>query len=159
MAVFYPALSVESFLLHPLHHPWYNLVGKGVRIMLDKLSKRILNFTVNTANDTSCFFSINSEFDSEAKTTFHSLVEAVKATESDVLEAVKFLNKNDLVEYRVLRSKTGELKIAFHLTHEGMHFKELKALKTRERWKERILGFISGILVSVIGSLLLTWIP
>lgn len=75
--------------------------------MLDKLSKRILNFTVNTANDTSCFFSINSEFDSEAKTTFHSLVEAVKATESDVLEAVKFLNKNDLVEYRVLRSKTG----------------------------------------------------
>lgn len=126
--------------------------------MLDKLSKSILNFAVNTAKSTSHFFSINSEFDNEAQTTFHVLTEAVHATEADVREAIKFLNKMGFVEYRVLRFKTGELKIAFHLTHEGLHFKELNSLETRERWKERIIGFISGVLVTVIGGLLLNWI-
>lgn len=126
--------------------------------MLDKLSKSMLNFLIDTAENTSHFFSINSEFDSEAGTAFHVLTQAVQATEDDVLEAVKFLNKKGFVEYRVLHFKNGELKIAFHLTHEGMHFKELKALEVRERWKERIIGFISGVLVTVIGSLLLSWI-
>lgn len=123
--------------------------------MLDELSKSILNFTVNTAQNTSHFFSINQEFDSEAGTTFHALTEAVQAPESDVREAVKFLNKKGFVEYRVLRFKNGELKIAFHLTHEGLHFKELKSLEVKERWKERIFGFISGVLLTVASSLIL----
>ena len=126
--------------------------------MLDQLSKSILNFAVNTAKSTSHFFSINSEFDSEAETVFHALAESVQASKTDICEAIKFLNKKGLVEYRVLRFKNGELKIAFHLTHEGLHFKELKSLEVRERWKERIIGFGSGVLVAVIGDILLNWI-
>ena len=126
--------------------------------MLDELSESILNFAVNTAKSTSHFFSINSDFDSEAGTAFHVLAESVQAPKSDVREAINFLYKKGLVEYRVLRFKNGELKIAFHLTHEGLHFKELRLLEARERWKERMIGFGSGILVAVIGDILLNWI-
>lgn len=126
--------------------------------MLDELSESILNFAVNTAKSTSHFFSINSEFDCEAETAFHVLAESAQASKTDICEAIKFLNEKGLVEYRVLRFKNGELKIAFHLTHEGLHFKELKSLEVRERWKERIFGFLSGVLVTVVAGLILAWL-
>ena len=125
---------------------------------MDKLAKKILNFAINTAGTTGKFFSINSDWDSESNVPFQSLVNAVQAPQDDVLAAVRYLSENNLVEYRRLHSKNGSLNLAFHLTHTGLHYKEFRYLSARERWIERIIGFVSGVLVSVFGGLILSWL-
>lgn len=42
----------------------------------------------------------------------------------------------------------------FRLTQIGLHYRELQKLECREKWKERIYGFISGVLVTVIGGVI-----
>lgn len=42
----------------------------------------------------------------------------------------------------------------FRLTQIGLHYDELQKLERKERWKERICGFVSGVLVTVIGVVL-----
>lgn len=122
---------------------------------MDKLSKSILQYVINTGSGTSHFCSISEEWDGEAHTSLHDLSDSVKATPDDVRAAVAYLAQKGLVEYRSLNSRAGPIKIAFHLTHPGLHYKEIKSLENRERWKERLFGFASGILVSVVGSLIL----
>lgn len=125
---------------------------------MDKLAKRILEFSVSTAGTTGKFFSINPEWDSEADIPFQSLVDAVQVPPCDVLAAVKYLEENNLIEYRRLHTKQSAINLAFRLTHTGLHYKELRYLAARERWMERIIGFISGVLVSVVGGLILAWL-
>ena len=125
---------------------------------MDKLSKTILDFAVSTAGTTGKFFSISSEWDSEAAIPFQALVDAAHVPPPDILAAVKYLAENGFVEYRRLHAKHENINVAFRLTHTGLHYKEIRNLAARERWKERIIGFISGVLVSVIGGVILSWI-
>lgn len=46
----------------------------------------------------------------------------------------------------------------FRLTQIGIHYQELQRLERREKWKERIFGFISGVAVAVIGDLIVRWL-
>ena len=123
---------------------------------MDKLSKQILDFAVRTAGITGKFFSVSPEWDSEADTSFQALVDAVQAPPADVLAAVKYLAENGFVEYRRLNAKHGSIDLAFQLTHTGLHYKEFRHLAARERWTERIIGFVSGVLVTVAGGLILS---
>lgn len=122
---------------------------------MDKLAKKILNFAIDIAGTTDTFFSINPEWDSEATIPFQALVDAAQVPPSDVLAAVKYLSENGFIEYRRLHAKHGYINLAFRLTHTGLHYKEIRNLAARERWTERIIGFISGVLVSVIGGIIL----
>ena len=40
----------------------------------------------------------------------------------------------------------------------AFHYKEFNQLEAKERWKERLYGFVSGILVSVLASLIISWL-
>ena len=125
---------------------------------MDKLAKKILKFAIKTAGTTGKYFSINADWDSDSKVSFQELVDAAQAPPSDVLAAVKYLEENNFVEYRSLTTRRGTIHLSFHLTHTGLHYKEFRQLAARERWKERIIGFISGVLVSVVGGLILAWL-
>lgn len=125
---------------------------------MDKLSKAILQYVINTGEGISHFCSIADEWDNESDTPLSRLVEAVNASPDDVKAAVAYLERKNFVQYRSLKSKTGSQKIAFHLTHLGLHYKEFKFIETRDRWKERIVGFVSGVLVTVFGGLILEWL-
>ena len=41
---------------------------------------------------------------------------------------------------------------------EVRRWRTLRILSSRERWKERIFGFLSGVAVTVFGGLILEWI-
>ncbi len=41
---------------------------------------------------------------------------------------------------------------------EVKRWNTLRILSKRERWKERIFGFVSGVLVTIVGGLILSWI-
>lgn len=122
---------------------------------MDKLAKKILDFAIKTAGTTGDFFSVNSQWDSEASVPFDCLVEAAQVPPADVLAAVKYLAENNFIEYRRLNTKKGPINMAFRLTHTGLHYKEFRYLEARERWIERIFGFVSGVLVTVVGGLIL----
>lgn len=126
---------------------------------MDKLSTKILAFAVKAAEHTDKYFSVNPEWDSDANVPFQALVDAAKAPPADVLAAVKYLAENGFVEYRRLHTRNGSaINLAFRLTHTGLHYKEFRFLAARERWLERAIGFVSGVLVSVAGGLILAWL-
>ena len=41
---------------------------------------------------------------------------------------------------------------------EVRRWRTMHVLSNRERWKERIFGFLSGVLVTVVGGLILAWL-
>lgn len=125
---------------------------------MDKLAKKILDFAIDTAGTTGKFFSVSSRWDSEASVPFDRLVEAAQVPPADVLAAVKYLAENNFIEYSRLNTKKGPINMAFRLTHTGLHYKEFRHLQARERWIERIFGFVSGVLVTVVGGLILAWL-
>lgn len=45
----------------------------------------------------------------------------------------------------------------FSMTGIGLEYKEIDRLEKAERWKERIFGFVSGILVTVLATLIIGW--
>lgn len=52
----------------------------------------------------------------------------------------------------------GPSPITFHLKHEGLHYREISQLAKKEQWKERAIGFFSGIAVTVLAGLLIEWL-
>lgn len=45
--------------------------------------------------------------------------------------------------------------LGLRLTYKGMRWKEFRGLERRERWLQRLYGFISGVLVTVAGGFIL----
>ena len=122
----------------------------------DRLSRAILDFMA--AKGAGVFCSISENWDSEADIPLSELCRAVKKEAASVVLAVSFLSEQGLVEYRSLKSRQGRVNVAFRLTHPGLRFREFHALTRRERWKERLFGFLSGVLVTVLSGLILSWL-
>lgn len=123
---------------------------------MDKLSKSVLHFMVSMGAGRFC--SLDEGWDDYADVSIKDLSESIHADQEEVRAAITYLVGNNLAEYRVLSSKSGPVRVAFCLKHEGLHFKEFKRLTRREKWKERLYGFISGVLVTVLGGLLIKWL-
>lgn len=80
--------------------------------------------------------------------------------------ALSLIPLDEVDAHRVIRSllSSGLLDQAYDqkgneagvaLSQRGLCYKELKALETKARWKERIIGFISGVLTSVVATAIL----
>lgn len=72
--------------------------------------------------------------------------------EDDMFPIVKGLVRQGLAEYATFN---GDRNMGIALTQSGKSYKELQRLEARERWRERLYGFISGI----ISGLLIAGIP
>lgn len=133
---------------------------------MDKLAKKILDFAIETAETTGNFFSINSEWDSEANVPFELLVKAAQVPPADVLAAVKYLAENNFVEYRRLHARNGNINIAFRLTHTGLHYKEIRLSQTKNLLLKSValpvaVSFITTLTINALKWLwpqILQWI-
>lgn len=67
--------------------------------------------------------------------------------------ALLYLKDNNYIEF--FKAYGGKEDNAFRLTHEGIHYKEIKRLKSCERWKERFWGFTVGVLVTLVSQFIL----
>ena len=79
--------------------------------------------------------------------SYGHICEAFKIGEDDMFRIVKGLEEKKLVEY-ARWSKGPSMGVA--LTQAGKAYKELRSLEARERWKERLLGFLFGVASSVL---------
>lgn len=71
----------------------------------------------------------------------------------DLFALIRHLEKNGYVE--IITTSSG-LHIGVRLSHKGASRKEIRRLETRERWKERIWGFVSGVLITILAQFILS---
>ena len=119
----------------------------------DKLTQKILEFMLPLGAGKTC--SLSDKWDCKADASIGDLCRYTGAGREETLAWVAYMAEHGLVSYRHLKSRSGPVAIGFSLAHEGLHYKEFRRLTRRERWLERLLGFVSGVLVSVIGGLVL----
>ncbi len=71
-------------------------------------------------------------------------------TASELSDAAAFLVRHRLAEYQFLKTPSGQIPVSIRLTHEGRHYKEIRHLTVREKWLERLWGFLSGVVVGIL---------
>lgn len=59
----------------------------------------------------------------------------------------------DMGEKKLIRWGDKE-HTGFRLLESGRSYKEIQGLENRDRWKERLIGFVSGALITVIAWVL-----
>lgn len=64
--------------------------------------------------------------------------------------AINYEFEADGITHTIVPGLEGQLFLA--------DYKAERRLTKRERWRERILGFVPGVLVTVVGGLILKWI-
>lgn len=111
----------------------------------DKLTKKILRFMASKGANRFC--SLSPEWNNETDIRFEDLCEAVHASENEVSAAISFLKRHDLAKYRSISSRSGPVPIAFCLTHEGLHFREFEMLSSKEKWLQRLYGFLAALVL------------
>lgn len=125
---------------------------------MDKLAKSILMFMEKQPKGTACQCSLRENWDYISDISISDLSKAVNATPDDTLAAIAYLVEQNLAAYGNLQTRNGPAPITFHLKHEGLHYREISQLAKKEQWKERAIGFFSGIAVTVLAGLLIEWL-
>ena len=110
-------------------------------MLIDKDTRKLLKLLNNSEPDFS-----------RGIFSFEHILEISKMDEAKLSPIVKELEKQGLAEYAAYSSG---MKIGIALTQRGKKYKELQRLESRERWKERIIGFVSGVLATVLSGLIL----
>ncbi|WP_352416107.1 hypothetical protein [Oscillibacter ruminantium] len=92
----------------------------------------------------------SSEIPSQTRYDFDGDIDRIaKSVSSDaesVRAAVRDLESNGFIKF----SRAGSVTLDFYLDHKGMHHKEMRMLESRERWKERIIGFALGVITASV---------
>ena len=78
--------------------------------------------------------------------SYEYICEQFHMDSDDVLRIAKELEKKGLVEYA--RWSSGP-SMGVLLTQAGKAYREINRLESKERWKERIIGFTFGVLSAV----------
>lgn len=119
--------------------------------MLDKTSKLVLDKFIASGKGTSYICAFTPVWENESDILIDDLANSLDVDTEDLRATVRYLESVGLVEYQ----RTNKGKAAgFHLSHKGLNYKEFKHLDSMERWKERAIGFASGVILSVIAALL-----
>ena len=114
---------------------------------MDKTAKKVLEYITGQGAE---------YFGAIADIYLQEMASDIGIGKTELAAALMYLqNKNCIEFFQAYGAKENN---AFRLTHEGMHYKEIRYLEARERWIERIIGFVSGVLVSVLGGLILSWL-
>lgn len=114
---------------------------------MDKTAKKVLEYITGQGVE---------YFGTFVDTYLQEMASDIGIGKTELSAALVYLKEKNYIKFF---QAYGEKKNnAFRLTHEGMHYKEIRYLEARERWIERIIGFISGVLVSVLGGVILALI-
>ena len=81
---------------------------------------------------------------------------SVSLLESKIRKPIRVVDVlNDLNEMGLLRWGDKQ-HTAFRISERARSYKEIQRLEKWERWKERLIGFVSGVVLAVIAWLLST---
>lgn len=92
---------------------------------MDRLSRSILDFMLNIGKTTCIYCSLGEEWDRLSQVSIKSLCDSINLPRQDILAAVSFLERNGYVEYKTTSLNGRTVCLAFHLSHRGLHYKEL----------------------------------
>lgn len=92
-------------------------------------------------NTYSC--SLIENWDDFCTISINTLCQSIRQQQSTVLEAIKYLEKNNYIEYNTLKSSTGPVHTGFHLSHKGLHFKEFERIKLKEYVADKWIDFLA----------------
>ena len=91
-------------------------------------------------------------YDEDMVNRFYS----VSMLESKIRKPIRVVDVlNDLNEMGLLRWGDKQ-HTAFRISERARSYKEIQRLEKWERWKERLIGFVSGVVLTVIAWLLST---
>ncbi len=116
--------------------------------MLDKLSKKILKYMNEQPQPSDTYYNFDEDLD--------EIAEAVASDSESVRSAVRYLHEQGHIKFA--HYNDSNIAACFYLDHKGLHHEEFNRLEAKERWKERFYGFVSGVLVSVLASLIILWL-
>lgn len=83
--------------------------------------------------------------------SYDYICETFGLDEDDMFRIVKGLEEKKLVEY-ARWSSGGSMGVL--LTQSGKAYKEIRRLETADRWKERLWGFITGVILTALAWIL-----
>lgn len=116
--------------------------------MLDKLCKTILQHMNAQPQPSDTYYNFGEDLD--------EIAEAIASDSESVRSAVRYLREQGFIKFAYYNNS--DVAARFYLDHKGLHYEEFKRLEAKERWKERLYGFVSGVLVSVLASLIISWL-
>lgn len=90
--------------------------------------------------------------------SYDKICELSGMDQDEVFALTEKLISGGLAQYAYAVSREKRYAVGIALTYDGRKYKELGRLERIERWKERALGFISGVLATVLSSLILSWL-
>lgn len=137
---------------------WYNQ-RKGGKL-LDKTSKKILNYLISQGKGTDFICAFNSAWAGLSNTTIEALAKNLKIPTEDVRAAVRYLKEEGDLEYQYSSSPRGEKRACgFHLSHQGLHYKYFRNQKIKKYIAEKWIDFfalllsVCALVVSIISIL------
>lgn len=111
--------------------------------MLDKLSKKILNYMQTASSSPSdTYYDFDEDLD--------AIASAVSTDGESARAAVRYLQELGYIKFAYNRS--GDIAIRFYLDHKGLHYREFRWIATKEFWKRSVL---TPIIVTVLTTIFL----
>lgn len=113
-------------------------------MVMDKTSKKVLEYIASQGLE---------YYGAFVDTYLQAMALEIGTSKVELSAALVYLKNKNYIEF--FQPYGGKANNAFRLTHEGIHYKELKQLESLERWKERLLGFVFGVLSTLVTSFIL----
>jgi len=117
---------------------------------MDKLSKKILNFMNAQENPAEAVCCLDKTWRSYTTIPLSDLIAAVNRNEAEIRSAVDYLVAKGYAKYFEIQPIKEPVVVGFLLSHEGLHYKEIRFLTNKEKWTERIWSFVSGIATGML---------
>lgn len=86
------------------------------------------------------------------------LCQLLQLDEDDMFPIVKNLVEQGLAEYAYSVSASRRRDVGIALKYEGLKYREFKRIAAKERWLERLYGFLTGVAATVLTSLIAKWL-
>lgn len=113
-------------------------------MFIDQESKDMIDLLINNKPD-----GVRKSF------SYDYICELSGMNEDNMFPVVKNLVASGYAEHAYSNSKTfGRVDRGIALTQRGLKYKEYQKLESGARWKERIFGFIAGVVTTSLGVLL-----
>lgn len=121
--------------------------------MLDRTAKRILKTFIKLAKEsgkgTEYFCAFDIVHSSRCDLIIDDFAESLEMRTEDVRAAIRHLESAGYIEYQHISGR--QLAVAFHLSHSGLHYHEIRFLADVEFIRNSV---IAPIIVSIITSIL-----
>lgn len=91
-------------------------------------------------------------YDEDLPNRFYS----VRVLESKIKEPIRVVDVLDELECKGMLRWGDNQHTAFRILESARSYKEIHRLEELERWKERLIGFVSGVVLTVIAWALST---